>query len=290
LGAEFPVVPRKVGDQFIEPVISKFLLTEDKLFYMEENPDVEGNGWKHRCYDLYVQFFETGEVMQLATKIGGAVYHEGVIIYENYVDYSVDFDERFEMVRKIDVETGEVLDEFDLGARGIVFEYNKDYVRYFLKEDRKDYYYWFQTKSSEEIVLPEGARSYNYSIDGNLYAKSEQENGSTKIVQLYEQGKSVYRIFPKEFSGDTYCSCDKVFYEEDRKIMEYNLETGEERYLCDLGENQYGPHIFCEIQESNGMILLEESAPGAPGEYGTHYLYEVKDGVKTLVTCGFWTS
>ncbi len=288
LGAEFPVVP--IGDQLVEPVISKFLLTEDKLFYMEENPDVEGHGWDNRCYDLYVQFLETGEVKLLDTEVEQVVYQDGVVLCENYEDRTADFDERTEVIRKIDVETGDLLDEFDLGTRGTVYECNKDYIMYFLSEDYKDYCYWFQTKTSEEIVFPEGTRWSKDFSSGNMYAKIDLENGSTKIVQLYEQGKPVYRIFPKEFYGNTYCSCDKVFYEDDRKIMEYNLETGEERYLCDLGENQYGPHIFCEIQESNGMILLEESGLGAPGEYGTHYLYEVKDGVKTLVTNGFWTS
>jgi len=288
LGAEFPVVPRKVGEQLIEPVISKFLLTESELLYLEETPNTTTYDWSNRCYDLYVQHLDTGDVRLLAAEVDEAVYQEGVITYEKFVDCDADYKEIASSIRQVDVKTGEILNELDFGTNDFVWYYNKDNV-YYDRED-KSYCYNFATKTTEEIVFPGSTRYTRHYYDGNIYATIYPKDNVFMIVQLYEQGDSVYRIFPKEFSYSSYFSHDKVFYEADRKIMEYNLETGEERYLCDLGENQYGPCDFCGAQENNGMVLLEESGPGAPGEYGTHYLYEVKDGVKTLVTSAFWTS
>lgn len=287
LGAEFPVVPRKVGDQLVEPVISEFLLTEDKLFYLEKSPDVETHGWNGDCYDLYVQSLDTGEVRLLDTKVDWVVYQEGVVLCHDYVSHSVEAEAQDEAVRKIDVETGTLLDELNFETRDVVMDATKDYVMYYQGTGASYYYYYFETKTSEQFVFPEGTLYRDYFSDGNMYAKLDLENGNTQIVQLYEQGNPVYRIFSKEFSGDTYCSHHKVFYEENRKIMEYNLETGEDRYVCDLGENEYGSCDLYGVQESNGVVLLEEIGD-SDNEYGVRYLYEVKDGVKTLVTDGFW--
>ena len=297
LGEPFPTVPRKEGDKLVEPKITFFLFAEDTLFYMEKK-DI-GIPWlssRQCCCNLYAQSLESGEVRLLAEDLAGgsiyyetadAVYHEGIITYEVYrEELDTGYDEDL-TIKQIDSDTGEILNEVNFGKSVYAINYNKDYLYYYDREAEKDFYYYFRDGSRKEVVFaPE--IGYTYHEDGNMYGEISSGDEKYKVVQLYEQGEEVARIFSYEFSGYTYHSHNKIFYEEDRKVMEYNLETGELRFICELGEDEYDPHDLSGIEENNGMIFLEEGGLGAPGGYGIIYLYEVQDGQKKFVTNGFW--
>lgn len=290
LGAPFPTVARKEGEKLVEPQISYFLFTEDSLFYLEESKTIHSDYRDHRCFELYAQSLENGEVRKLADDVGEAVYQDGVIIYQAYRERQFTEDNSDVIVKQLDAKTGVKLNEINLGNQVFLRHYDQNTLFYDDHVDDKYYYYYFETKQRKEIWFPKELYLYTYVISGNIYAPISLENGNWKVVQLYEQGEKVNRIFSKEFPAETYASHEKIFYEEDRKIMEYNLETNETRFICELGEDEYGPHDLYDIEENGGIILLKEGGDGPEGGYGNIYLYEVEDGQKTLVTKGFWTS
>lgn len=290
LGAPFPTVARQEGENLVEPKISYFLFADDSLFYMEESKTVWSYYRDYRCFELYVQSLKTGEVRKLADDVGEAVYQDGVIIYQVYRERQFTEDNSDVIVKQLDVETGEVVYEINLGNQVFLRYYDRYTLFYDDHVDEKYYYYYFETKDRRVIWFPKELDLYTYVIGDNIYAPIPLENGNRKIVQLYEQGEQVNRIFPKEFSGDFYASHEKIFYEEDRKVMEYNLETNETRFICELGEDEYGPHDLHDIEENGGMILLREGSVGPEDGYPIVYLYEVKDGQKKFVTDSFWTS
>lgn len=289
LGEPLPVVARQTENGPVEPVVSYFYFTEDTLFYLEESEVTKNLLAAKRCFDLYAQSLGNEDVRLLAREVGEAVYQDGVITYEVYKEPTLSEEKPDVIIKQVDAETGKLLNEFNFGNQCFVFDYNKENVLYYSNEESKYYYYNFKEKISQSADMPE-VHFLLYSSNGNIYARIPSENGLVRVVELYEQGTPVYRSFPREFSGDIYFSHEKVFYEEDRKVMEYDLEKNETRCVCELGSDEYGENTLHSVEESGGVILLREDSSGPEGGYGIIYLYEVRDGEKTLITDGFWTS
>lgn len=290
LGEPLPVVARQTENGPVEPVVSYFYFAEDKLFYLEESKTIISNYIFCRCFDLYVQSLETGEVKLLATEVGEAVYQDGVITYSVYRERSTAVEKEDVVIKQVDIETGKLLSEINLGNHAVAWDYNSEYILYYLEADGKFYFYFYESREREEVPLPE---VYNYRIfygNGNLFIGVMVGDSTYQIAELYEQSEKVTRIFPFELPSTFYFSHEKVFYEEDRKVMEYDLEKNETRCVCELGSDEYGENTLHSVEESGGVVLLKEGSSGPEGDYGIIYLYEVKDGEKTLITDGFWTS
>lgn len=279
-----PLLERTSGEYPGQARADLFCIVDDMIYYLEDDGTVYDEHDRGLRYRLYAQPFDgSAEAVLLAEHVFEAKYQEGILLCQAY-DPTTDH----VIYKQIDAESGEILLEFD---SNIIRE---TIGNYFIISDELDYLicyfyntiqlvqYRYEDQTVQQLPITKEYGDRVFSWAGNLFTWHWNEDRTVSLIQLYEQGEPVMRLFPVKFPNKNYSfSNGKVIYcEENSTVMEYDLASNTTRKVCDLdpGISEEKPHIFLNAQSDNGGVLLEESC----GDYSFLYLID-ENGKKTLL-------
>ncbi len=251
-----PLVDRTNGDYPGKAYADAFYMTDHMLYYLEDDGTVEDTIYEAKSMRLFAQPLDSNgaDVALLAENVYFATYQNGIIMYDT-----------FDRFKQINTNTSEIAFEFnfkDIEENGQVYTYEKDYVFYYSHDAKQYFYYYYKSQRKEPVYIPHELEYNLWAWSGNLFSKKENEDGSVNIVQLYEQGKPVWRVFPQKIPYNFDFSDGKAFYYDDETgVMEYDLETDTLRKICDVEPDEYGDgkRAYIHAEGDNGGTFLIEA-------------------------------
>lgn len=285
--SRLPLLERTSGEYPGQARANLFCIVNDMIYYLENDGTGEDEHDRDLKYRLYSQPFDgSAEAVLLAEDVWRAKYQCGVILCSTY-DPTTDH----VIYKQIDATTGELLLEFDsvvidndMGDKYIVCTDELDYLICYFYDAIELIQYNYKDQTERQFPITYEYGYYVFSWAGNLFTWYWNEDRTVSLIQLYEQGELVMRIFPVEFPNMNYSfSNGKVIYCEDNAtVMEYDLASNTTRKVCDLdpGVSEEKPHVFLDAQSDNGAVLLDERC----GDDAFTYLID-ENGKKTLL----WT-
>ncbi len=276
--AELPLVERTTGKYPGEARCEFFYMTDDTLFYMEDDETVSGPPHKAKSTYLFAQPLQSNgdDVVLLDEKVYAAVYQDGIIITMTYDG----------VYKRIEASTGKILYEYDckkIDGKGFNWEYTDKYVLYHTADGEKIFY--FDGQEERDIYIPSQYKDALWVWSGNIFSKQYNEDGTSNIIQLYEQCEPVWRIFPQKMPVDFDFSDGKAFYyDEETGVMEYDLETNRLRHVCDVEPDEYEGErrgYLEAVGDNGGVFLIEMNSYNLYPN--TFYYFIDEEGNKELI-------
>ncbi len=279
-----PVVERTTGEYQGKPYVEAFYIVDDMLYYLEDDGTVADSIYEAKSMRLFSQPLgsQGDDVVLLAEGVVAVCYQDGILSCRMKNDF----------FKQIDTSTGEAIFEYDFGNSdldGMVYAYEKDYLICYSADVEQYYQYQYNDDRKQMIFIPDEYKIELWGWAGNLFSQQRHGDGTVNIVQLYEQGDPVWRIFPQILPSYYQFSNGKVFYyDEETGVMEYDLETNALRTICDVEPDEYGDgkRSYIEAADDNGGVFLTEM--NSYNSYPNVFVYFVDErGNKRLLFDGF---